>query len=304
MMSWKKARVLGLLALSVIGAGWLGDSAAALFSAIPELCASHLALGEFGLALCGESGLALLWFLLSLALFFISLMMLYRYRSDVIQTTTQALSSKGYVGHSVLIMALSPRPRDPDLTDDLKNLRHLVCGLSPDDDKKFRKEWANLHKGEYSEDKFREFRRHPWRQNLRVLNDSLGDRKERLRKIIIVPSNQTINDLEKFKDIAENLVTDRGVEGVEFEPVGNEVPDFEDFDAIYQHIDRIRADLRRSMGRKKARICIDITSGTKVYTAAAISIAVTRELPFSYVDNTGRVHYAMARVELPHLLEP
>ncbi|WP_372022089.1 hypothetical protein P7L70_02470 (plasmid) [Tistrella mobilis] len=304
MMSWKKARVLGLLALSVIGAGWLGDSAAALFSAIPGLCASRLAFGEFGLTLCGESGLALLWFLLSLALFFISLMMLYKYRSDVIQTTTQALSSKKYVGHSVLIMALSQRPRDPDLTDDLKNLRHLVCGLSPDDDEKFRKEWVNLHKGECSEDKFREFRRHPWRQNLRVLNDSLGDRKERLRKIIIVPSNQTINDLEKFRDIAENLVADRGVDGVEFEPVGNKVPDFEDFDAVYQHIDRIRADLRRSMGRKKARICIDITSGTKVYTAAAISIAVTRELPFSYVDNTGRVHYATSRVEMLNHLEP
>ena len=202
MMSWKKARVLGLLALSVIGAGWLGDSAAALFSAIPELCASRLALGEFGLALCGESSLALLWFLLSLALFFISLMMLYKYRSDVIQTTTQALSSKGYVGHSVLIMALSPCPKDPDLTDDLKSLRRLVCGASPEDNGMLRKEWEDLHKGECSDVKFGNFQRHPWRQNLRVLNDSLGDRKERLRKIIIVPSNQTINDLEKFRDIS------------------------------------------------------------------------------------------------------
>lgn len=55
---------------------------------------------------------------------------------------------------------------------------------------------------------------------------------------------------------------------------------------------------------QKGWVCIDITSGTKIYTGAATTFAVTRGIPFSYVDNTGRVHYAMARVEMLNHLEP
>lgn len=280
MMSWKKARVLGLLALSVIGAGWLGDSAAALFSAIPELCASRLALGEFGLAL--------LWFLVSFGLFCSALVLLYRYRSDVIHTSARALPPTGYAGHTALIMSLS-------------NLREQqigqVEGLRSLDIAQFRKPLAVAPRPPDPEAT-------PWMQNLRVLCDSLNDRKETLRYVVIIASPESNPQVDLFESIARDALKGLGIEKVVFERQEGMPPDANDFDALLLHVERAHTRCLRNMGGRRGRVCIDITSGTKIYTGAATTFAVTRGIPFSYVDNTGRVHHAMARVELPHHLEP
>lgn len=278
MMSWKKARVLGLLALSVIGAGWLGDSAAALFSAIPELCASRLAFGEFGLAL--------LWFLVSFCLFCSTLVLLYRHRSDVIHTSARALPATGYAGHAALIMALSNlRPDQTQLAEGLRSLG-IAC---------FRKPAA-------ADPPLLE--RLPWMQNLRLLCDSLSGRKETLRYVVIIASPESDPQVDLFESIARDALKGLGIESVVFERQEGVAPDANDFDALLLHVERAHTRCLRNMGGRRGRVCIDITSGTKIYTGAATSFAVTRGIPFSYVDNIGRVHYAMARVELPHLLEP
>lgn len=153
-----------------------------------------------------------------------------------------------------------------------------------------------------------------WRQNLRSIKYHLrpeGQARPALEKIFVVTSadkygeegsqNQFFqSDCQQgFQPLLDALLPElekqterRKVDVERLEPV-----DFEDYADVYKRLkNTVERCTKGSGGYKEKDICIDITSGIKVFSIAAAAVTFNTDAKFSYVRDDGSVSFYDASI--------
>ncbi len=126
-----------------------------------------------------------------------------------------------------------------------------------------------------------------WQQNFRIIQRH----RDQLEVIIVIVSEGekgSAHQFEQFREVTTRLLTpwERPVEVVQApgEPI-----DFENHDQVRRQLREILSLCKRNYNAGNSDIAIDITSGTKIFSVAAATITLNKDMTYTYVNNDGRV---------------
>ena len=134
----------------------------------------------------------------------------------------------------------------------------------------------------------------PWQQVLRAVNHH----HPKIRKLIILPSAESRNQLSSFEKYVKNFFPNLIVETAkdddnpnkdffEYDPdigiMGNsELAEKRDYNSYNYVVGGLEQAIVQS-GYKEADICIDATPGIKIFSIGAAIVTLNRSIKFSYV---------------------
>jgi hypothetical protein len=138
----------------------------------------------------------------------------------------------------------------------------------------------------------------PWQQNIRAMWFHANPRahaRRRLRKVLVLPSQESREQFKLFKEYGEALFKDAVV--IDFvrptadtdgffcirEAGDGECRDYESYDYVRDGLERAVLQARADGAFDDADICIDATPGQKPFSIAAAIMTLNSEIIFSYV---------------------
>ncbi|MCF8483442.1 MAG: hypothetical protein K9H25_23710 [Rhodospirillum sp.] len=240
---------------------------------------------------------ALLWTGIGIALLVGSLFGLFLGRHGLLRSRASVQNQGDYRGRSVLIMGLSSA--SGDAVRDVATMTGIPISLLGGGSADVRVLLAQERTPERGET-LAGVTRHPWRQNLRAIYTHLtvSSYGEPLRKIIVIPSIESAPQAGMFKGLVLGLLDRAGRRDVGVEVT--EGIDYENFDDVTGILDRVLAQVktthRGALLDGAGTVCIDITSGTKIFSVGAATMTMNRDLLFSYVNMAGVTVFYDARV--------
>lgn len=137
----------------------------------------------------------------------------------------------------------------------------------------------------------------PWQQNIRAMwfhTNPRAHARRRLRKVLVLPSQESREQFKLFKEYGEALFKDtvaidfvwRAAGTDAFFSIragdGGECRDYESYDYVRDGLERAVLQARED-GFTDADICIDATPGQKPFSIAAAIMTLNSEIIFSYV---------------------
>ncbi|QIR75248.1 hypothetical protein FA592_02995 [Sulfurospirillum diekertiae] len=120
------------------------------------------------------------------------------------------------------------------------------------------------------------------RNNFRMPLLAINHHKTRLKKVIVICSEDSQNIYEPFKNLVQKLLPTCDISMIEQTP---SVIDFEDGNAVYELLETLYQDLAKAKYKHK-EIMIDITGGTKVVTLASAIFAIPNDKELEYVSTS------------------
>lgn len=311
--TWAGRIYLLVLALLLpISAGWVGDS---LLDLIKEN------LGPFWRCSLGwPDWLALLLGAVVGALLFILVAIrLYKARGQFLGTHARMLLDGTSRERTVLIMGLSLKggPAVSAVTDAMPNLPMEVIALTKS---ALKSRKAKIDNG--ADDTLASkiikldcliHNAHGWQQNFRAVWHIIKKRNDKkdssLKAILVVTSKETTVHFDEFRILLLDRINDAETRG-EFSGGLPEIIniidtgiDYENYDHVVESLNRAVDYAETSFKASHGQICVDVTSGSKIFSIAAAMVTLNRKLIFSYMNNDGSPLYYDAKIELGTLGE-
>lgn len=127
----------------------------------------------------------------------------------------------------------------------------------------------------------------PWLQNLRAV----WYHRTLIRRLLVIASAESEEQLGLFKEFLHSLFPQLTIQ-----PIGFGI-DFEHYDAIQSAL-REAIDTAKRGRFSEVEVSVDITSGTKLFSAVAAAVTFGPGLRFLYVSNAGVVRSYDAEIRL------
>ncbi len=113
-----------------------------------------------------------------------------------------------------------------------------------------------------------------WQQPFRAISSN----KATLKRITVIASRETYQHLNNFKEIAARILPPE-IEIV----ISASLLDLNDYNAVQTVLLRTLDEAIVAVGGDERKVCIDITSGIKVFSVAAAVVTLNRRAVFSYI---------------------
>lgn len=282
-MSNKSQRIFAvvLALLVLVGGSWIADGVKGevLFSDWSDFFANR----AWGLSM-------------AFGVFLASSYGLYRLRHAF--TNIQSLSQHKCDPHKSLILLVST-PDPKTRLDDSRTLHFL-----DETETKIKlsiKLSENLHKAIEELDELAPSYKWNWQQQMRAIKPHIVDSRKQLLRLHLIGSTGDGGSLEHLDSCRKWL---KGyLPGVNITKDKSGI-DFNDFNAVVQHIQKI-IDEQKKEGKGKEKltdkdIVIDVTGGTSMASIAAASTTLNTRVTFQYVQTTSREVHAYDVAYLPH----
>lgn len=311
--AWKgRAHLLLLALLLPISAGWVGDS---LLDLVKEN------LGPIWVRWIGwpDWVALLLGAIVSAVLFGLVAFRLYKARGQFLGTHARMLLDGTSQERTVLIMGLSPKAGRAvsAVTDAMPSLPMEVIAL-PKSTLKSRQAQIENGADDALAGKALQLdclihNEHGWQQNLRavwqIIRRRNNNKESQLKAILVITSKETTRDFEEFSELLICRINDAKTRG-EFSGCIPEIINIVDIGVDYDNYDHViesfnlAVDYAQSQFKAShGQICVDVTSGSKIFSIAAAMVTLNRKLIFSYMNNDGSPLYYDAKIELGTLGE-